>query len=95
MFDLVADYPVQVINWHDQETWPSLEEAQQRFEGALCGGLQRWAHLVRGTPDQIRQAATRAIRATGASGFVLGTGCVAPIVAPHANLRAARQVVDN
>jgi uroporphyrinogen decarboxylase len=26
MFDLLADYPVQVINWHDRETWPTLAE---------------------------------------------------------------------
>jgi uroporphyrinogen decarboxylase len=30
MFDLVADYPAQVINWHDQETPPSLAEALSR-----------------------------------------------------------------
>ena len=94
MFDLVADYPVHVINWHDQETWPSLGEGQRRFGGAVCGGLLRWDHLVRGTPDQIQEAAQVALNATEGRGFVLGTGCVTPIVAPHANLRAARQSVD-
>ncbi|MBE9508141.1 MAG: uroporphyrinogen decarboxylase, partial [Chloroflexi bacterium] len=29
MFDLLADYPVQVVNWHDRETWPTLAEAQR------------------------------------------------------------------
>ena len=94
MFDLVADYPVHVMNWHDQETWPSLAAARRRFGGAVCGGLQRWDDLVRGTPDQIREKAASAIRATGGRGFVLGTGCVTPIVVPGANLRAARLAVE-
>jgi uroporphyrinogen decarboxylase len=94
MFDLVADYPVGVINWHDQDTWPPLDEGKRRFDGAVCGGLQRWAHLVRGTPDEVRQAAKNAVRATAGRGFILGTGCVTPVVVPQANLRAAREAVE-
>jgi uroporphyrinogen decarboxylase len=95
MFDRVADYPVQVINWHDQETWPSLVEGQRRFGGAVCGGLLRWDTLVRGTPDRVREAARAALSATNGRGIVLGTGCVTPIVAPQSNVRAARQIVDS
>ncbi|MEI2653946.1 MAG: uroporphyrinogen decarboxylase family protein [Microthrixaceae bacterium] len=31
MFDLLADYPVEMINWHDRLTEPTLREAAQRF----------------------------------------------------------------
>ena len=93
MFDLLADYPVQVMNWHDQETWPSLDEGKLRFPGAVCGGLRQWDDLVRGTPESAGARAETAINATGGRGFVLGTGCVTPIVAPASNLRAARQSV--
>ena len=94
MFDLVADYPVQVLNWHDRVTWPPLAEAQRRFTGAVCGGLHRWDDLVKGTPDQIRDRADRAIGQTGGRRFILGTGCVAPIVAPVSNVRAVRNAVE-
>jgi uroporphyrinogen decarboxylase len=93
MFDLLADYPVQVINWHDQETWPSLPVGKTRFSGAVCGGLRRWEDIVRGTPDQVRAVARQACEATDGRGFVLGTGCVTPIVAPASNIRAARRSV--
>ncbi|MFN2164867.1 MAG: uroporphyrinogen decarboxylase family protein, partial [Anaerolineae bacterium] len=93
MFDLVAGYPVQVINWHDRETPPALREGQRRFKGAVLGGLRQWETMLRGTPDQVRQEAEEAIQQTGGRRFVLGTGCVTPITAPWANLRAARQVV--
>jgi uroporphyrinogen decarboxylase len=93
MFDLFQDYPVEVINWHDRETPPSLAEARQRFEGVLCGGLRRWESLVLGTPQQVLEEAHEAIAATGGRRIILGTGCVLPIVAPRANILAARQAV--
>jgi uroporphyrinogen decarboxylase len=94
MFHQVADYPAHVLNWHDQETPPSLAEGQQQWAAAVCGGLDRWRDLVRGTPEQILARAHEAIAETGGQRFVLGTGCVTPIVAPRANLRAAREAVD-
>jgi uroporphyrinogen decarboxylase len=95
MFDLLADYPVQIVNWHDRETWPSLAEAQSRFRGAVCGGLQRWDVVVRGTPDQVLEQASDAIAQTGGQRFVLGTGCVTPVVASMSNIQAARQAVES
>lgn len=95
MFDLLADYPVQVINWHDRETPPILAEAQRRFGGAVCGGLQQWEVIVRGTPEQVRAQAADAIAQTGGHRFILGTGCITPIVAPASNIRAARMAVED
>jgi uroporphyrinogen decarboxylase len=93
MFDLLADYPVQVVNWHDRETWPSLAQAKERFGGAVCGGLQRWAVMVQGSPTQVREQAADAIAQTESERFILGTGCVTPIVAPTCNIHAARAAV--
>jgi uroporphyrinogen decarboxylase len=95
MFDLLADYPVQVVNWHDRETWPTLAEAQERFDGAVCGGLARWDMVVRGTPEQVQEQAADALAQTQGQRFILGTGCVTPIVAPASNIRAVREAVGN
>lgn len=94
MFDLVADYPVQLINWHDVETPPSLAEAMVRTDKALCGGLRQWETMLRGTPEAVKAEAGAAIAATGGRRFVLGTGCVTPITAPVGNILAARQAVE-
>jgi uroporphyrinogen decarboxylase len=94
MFDLVAGYPVQVINWHDRETPPTLREGQQRFAGAVLGGLRQWETMLRGTPEQVRLEAEQSFQQTGGRRFILGTGCVTPITSPWANLRAARQAVE-
>lgn len=91
MFDLFVDYPIQVINWHDQDTKPGLSEGQYRFPGVVCGGLRREKTLVLGSKKEIIEEARAAHRATGGRRFILGTGCVVPITAPYGNFLAARQ----
>jgi uroporphyrinogen decarboxylase len=93
-FDTVSDYPAALINWHDQETSPSLAEAGQTWRGALCGGLSR-ASLALGTPTDISAEASDALTATQGRSLMLSTGCVVPIIAPHGNLMAARHAVDH
>lgn len=93
MFDLLDDYPVQVWNWHDQETPPTLAEGKRQVSGAVLGGLRQVETLLRADPDQVRSEAQAAIQQTAGRGFILGTGCVTPITAPWSNLRAVREVV--
>lgn len=94
MFDQVVDYPVAILNWHDQETQPSLTQGLERFPGVVCGGLRREETLVLGTPDMVRAEAKAAVAATEGKRFILGTGCVTPVIAPYGNLMAARQAVE-
>jgi uroporphyrinogen decarboxylase len=93
-FDQFVNYPIEIINWHDQDTPPSLTKAKSLFSGVVCGGLKREMTMVLGTPDIVRSEARAAIEVTGGSSFILGTGCVTPITAPRANLLAARQSVE-
>jgi uroporphyrinogen decarboxylase len=94
MFDVLADYPVQVINWHDRETPPSLSEALQRFPGAVCGGIRQIDTMLRGTPEQVQAEAADAIRQTGGRRFILGTGCVTQVASPSGNIMAARRAAE-
>ena len=92
-FNSVADYPVQVINWHDRDTPPTLGEALPRTRAALCGGLRRET-MVLGTAQDVQAEALDAIQQTGGKRLLLGTGCVVPVTAPHGNLLAARTSVE-
>ena len=89
MFNLFSDYPIQVINWHDRETFPDLKEGQSLFPGAVCGGLQRVQTMELGSPENVFSEARDAIWATNNRRFILGTGCVLPINSPRANILAA------
>lgn len=95
MFDLVADYPVQVINWHDRETWPTLKEGKKLFKGAVCGGIRQWDTLMNGSENGVRAEAADALCQTEGRRFILGTGCVTPITAPTRNIHALRQAVES
>jgi uroporphyrinogen decarboxylase len=94
MFDLAARYPVQVVNWHDRHTPPTLEEARRRFRGALCGGWRRWETLVLGVPDDVLVEGREAARSVAGRGLILGAGCVVPVLAPRSNLAAARRAAE-
>ena len=94
MFDLAVKYPIQVVNWHDRETWPDLEEGKNRTAAAVCGGISRET-MVLGDPQSIVREAKEAIDSMkGGRGFILGTGCVVPVIAPRVNIQAAREVID-
>ena len=94
-FEEFVDYPVQALNWHDRETWPSLREGKNRFPAAVVGGISRMETLLRGTPEQVQAQAQDAIHQTEGRRFILGTGCVTPITTPLCNLRATRAAVEN
>jgi uroporphyrinogen decarboxylase len=95
MFKLFTDYPIQVINWHDRETFPSLAEAKKLFHGVVCGGLQRQQTMELGTPKRVFSEARDAILATENKRFILGTGCVLQTTTPGSNIRAALQAARN
>lgn len=93
-FDSVIDYPVNIINWHDRDTAPSLKEAFQKFKGLLCGGLKRET-ICLGSPSDIKQEISEAVSQVSGKRLLLGTGCVLPSVTPYGNIMTARKMVEN
>lgn len=94
MFNDICDYPVQVLNWHDQSTWPSLFEGKKKSGRVVCGGIRQWETMVLGAPEDVKREAMAAIKETDGRGFILGTGCVVPTTAPFGNIMAARTILD-
>jgi uroporphyrinogen decarboxylase len=99
-FSLLSSFLFPIVNWHDREIHPSLSDALETREGfakhpagtetsrVLCGGL-RQDTLVFGNPLEVQNEASDALRQTGGRRFILSTGCVVPIIAPHGNILAA------
>lgn len=94
MFEQLTDYPVQIINWHDRKTPPTLKEARAQFSGTLAGGVDAMDTIGKATAAQITAEAKDAIAQAGKNKFILSAGCVIPIDAPEANIRAVRQAVE-
>jgi uroporphyrinogen decarboxylase len=93
-FDSVARYPAQVINWHDRESGPTLREAQTLTDKCLGGGISRAGALVHGTPQQVQAEVRDAMAQTHGRHLFVMPGCVVPLSAPAANLRALRQAIE-
>ena len=91
-FELTNELPFQIVNWHDRESYPSLTEAQKLFAGVLCGGI-RQDTLVYRDQVEVQKEALDAIQQTGGKRFILGTGCVVPVIASHGNMVTAKTSV--
>ncbi len=107
MFETVAKYPLEVLNWHDRQTGPSLAEARKITDKVFLGGLREGpeivgSHLVYdsimsrkdATPDSIEKHIQEAIDMVGGKGLILGPGCVADPQSPDENLAAVRKAVE-
>jgi len=93
MFDLVTDYPVDVINWAAGTSGTSLTEARRLTDKPLAGGLTLDT-LLKGTEQTVLDMARQAIAEAGRQGFILAPDCVIKGPSPDANLAAARQAVE-
>jgi uroporphyrinogen decarboxylase len=92
MFDLVADYPVDVINWAARTSGTSLADARHLTDTPLAGGLSL-ATLLDGSEKEVLAEAREAIAEAGRRGFILAPDCVIKGPSPDANLAAARRAV--
>jgi uroporphyrinogen decarboxylase len=92
-FKLAEQYPCQIVNWHDRETGPSLAEGLKNYRGVVCGGISQKT-IVFEDKSEVQKEAADAISQTGGRRLILGTGCVVPVIAPHGNILAARQIVE-
>jgi len=92
-FDIVADYDVPVINWHDRDCGTNLKEGLAQVAGAALGGVSRNTVQL-GTPADVVAEARHAVTQTGGRRLILGTGCVVMTNSPLGNLRALREFVE-
>ena len=88
MFDQLASYPVEMINWHDRLTAPSLKNALNKFRGIVVGGVEERELIVTGGEPAVRAQVRDAIAQTGGRRLMVGPGCVVAIAAPEHNIRA-------
>lgn len=93
MFDQLTDYPLDVVNWHDRKTPPSLREARERYAGCLAGGINEWETLLKGSTQEIAAEVKDAITQTDGRWHVVAAGCTIPIDVSEDRLKAVRTAV--
>jgi len=107
MFDIVKDYPVHALSWHDRfEHGPDFSSARKISDKTFIGGIKDAPEVVNGalkyssflaasTPAQIKEHVREAIAlADGGKGLIVAPGCVADPRTPCENLKAVREAVE-
>lgn len=94
MFTRLSTYPVELINWHDRYTWPSIKQALDLFDGLLVAGIDDRKLIAEGSPDDIRAQVRDAVTQANRRRLMVGPGCVIPTNTPDANVRAAVETVQ-
>lgn len=92
MFDLLASYPVDAVNWHDRWVAPNLAEARKRTDKCLMGGInEAWLHTA--SPEDIKPHIQQALELAGRTGFILTPGCCASMNTPRENFLAFKEAL--
>lgn len=90
MFDRLASYPVNCINWHDRWAGPSLSEARKLTDKCLIGGINEEQFFNKVDYSLLYKHIEQAVGEGGERGFMLGPGCTIYEDTPRENYLAAR-----
>lgn len=95
-WDILSQYPVEVVNWHDQWAGPTLAEARKRSGKCFLGGINE--RDVFGNPEvdaqQVAEQVGRAIQEAGKEGLIIGPGCCAHPAVIESHVYAARLAAE-
>lgn len=95
-FDLINEYPVQILSYDSHtKNNPSLKEAMLRTSKALWGGINQ-KMMPQGPKEEIIAEVRAALEQTGRKRFILGPGCSLPtgVTIPDAHLIAAKEALE-
>ncbi len=107
MFNLIEQYPVNCVNWHDRWTPPTLAEARKKSNKCFLGGLREVPYydengkivkpslLNSGSVAEIEQHVLEAIEQVNGKGIIVGPGCGADQFVPEKNIYAIRRAVES
>ncbi|MFX1305079.1 MAG: uroporphyrinogen decarboxylase family protein [Promethearchaeota archaeon] len=77
-YNLATKLPIDAINWHDQQTSPSLSEARQVFKGGLLGGLNAESWKDISDPTEVSSMISSVYTKFKGLGLIIAPGCVIP-----------------
>ena len=94
-FELATKLPIDAINWHDQQTSPSLSEARKMFKGGLLGGLntESWKDIT--NPKDVSPLISSVYKSFEGSGLIIAPGCVIPQYISDSLIEAAVTTIKN
>ncbi|NVM43819.1 MAG: hypothetical protein HWN79_02790 [Candidatus Lokiarchaeota archaeon] len=94
-YKLATKLPIDAINWHDQQTSPSLSEAREMFKGGLLGGLNAESWKSISDPLDIVSLIVSVYESFKGPGLIIAPGCVIPQFVNDSTIDAAVTTIKN
>lgn len=88
---------VDALNWHDQLTWPSMDEAVKIFDKGLLAGIDETQTLVEGNIQKITNNIQSAIKVSKENDrrIIISPGCVIPVTASEKSIGIISNIFKN
>lgn len=93
MFDIMSQYPVAALNWHDQLVDISLADARKKSDKLLIGGVEELKVLGSATEEELKAHLKAAMDQVPDGRLILAPGCCVPLYVPEDRLATAREVL--
>ena len=94
-YKLATKLPIDAINWHDQQTEPSLSEARKIYKGGLLGGLNTESWKDISNPLDVLPSIVSMYESYEGSGLIISPGCVIPQYVSDPVIEAAVTTIKN
>ncbi|MBA7533247.1 hypothetical protein ES705_25482 [subsurface metagenome] len=88
-FDKVStQLTAEAVNWHDQLTWPNIEEAAEIYKGGLLAGIDEKVLLLNERPEEIKSQIQETLNLVEKTDnrIIISPGCVIPYKIPDEKL---------
>ena len=94
-YRLTTKLPIDAINWHDQQTNPSLTEARKLFNGGLLGGLNADSWKDLSDPFDVSSEIIKVYKNYEGLGLIFSPGCVIPQYVADSTIDIAVSTIRN
>lgn len=95
MFELLEEYPVQAINWHDRLVDIKLKDGRAKSDKIIIGGVDEINTLVNGSEEEIRDQILDAIEQVEDGRLILGPGCCVPLNVAEDRLEIVKNIASS
>lgn len=95
MFELMEQYPVQAINWHDRLVDISLADGRRMSGKVLIGGVEETEVLDKAEDDRLKAHLKAAMDQVPDGRLILAPGCCVPLYVPEGRLARAKEVLES
>ncbi|MHA2287702.1 MAG: uroporphyrinogen decarboxylase family protein [Promethearchaeota archaeon] len=94
-YKMATKLPIDAINWHDQQTIPSLSEAREVFKGGLLGGLNAESWNDISDPLDVLPLIVSMFKSFEGSGLIISPGCVIPQFVSDSIIEVVASTIKN